>query len=86
MSNLILDKYGAFNRNSIIDYQSENHLKPVFENVLGTNEKRLKLEGTAIICEVEGINGRIYSQPHMDGQAKEIHKKHILKHSIHLAN
>lgn len=77
MSNLILDKYGAFNRNSIIDYQSENHLKPVFENVLGTNEKRLKLEGTAIICEVEGINGRIYSTPHMDGQAKKFTKTYI---------
>lgn len=67
----------ANSNKSLHDYQSENKLKPVFESVLGTNEKRLKLEGTAILCEVEGINGRVYSSRHMDNQAKKFTKKYI---------
>lgn len=78
MTKLILEGYNVQGgRKSIADYQSENKLKPVFESILGGNEKRLKLEGTAILCEVEGINGRIYSTEHMDRQAKKFTKKYI---------
>jgi hypothetical protein len=79
MSRFLLEKPNKYN--SIADYQSENKLKPVFESVingvLDPNEKRLKLEGTAIVCEVEGINGRIYSSHHMDKQARHFTKKYI---------
>ncbi len=79
MANLILEGYDVINKKGsiIADYQSENKLKPVFESVFDSNEKRLKLEGTAIICEVEGINGRIYSSDHMDRQAKKFTKNYI---------
>lgn len=79
MVNLILEGYDVINKkgSTIADYQSENKLKPVFESVFDSNEKRLKLEGTAIICEVEGINGRIYSSDHMDRQAKKFTKNYI---------
>lgn len=79
MANLILEGYDVINKkgSTIADYQSENKLKPVFESVFDSNEKRLKLEGTAIICEVEGINGRIYSSDHMDRQAKKFTKNYI---------
>lgn len=79
MPNLILEGYNLVGKkgSTIADYQSENKLKPVFESVFDSNEKRLKLEGTAIICEVEGINGRIYSSNHMDNQAKKFTKNYI---------
>lgn len=79
MPNLILEGYNIVGKkgSTIADYQSENKLKPVFESVFDSNEKRLKLEGTAIICEVEGINGRIYSSSHMDHQAKKFTKNYI---------
>lgn len=78
MSNLILEGYGEkIHKGTIADYQSENKLKPVFESVISGTEKRLKLEGTAILCEVEGLNGRIYSTPHMDRQAKHYTKTYI---------
>lgn len=77
MGKLILEGYNLNGKKSIADYQSENKLKPVFENIMGGNEKRLKLEGTAILCEVEGINGRIYSTNHMDTQAKKFTKNYI---------
>lgn len=79
MSNLILEGYNLVGKkgSTIADYQSENKLKPVFENAFNSNEKRLKLEGTAIICEVEGINGRIYSSDHMDTQARKFTKNYI---------
>ncbi len=79
MANLILEGYDVINKKGsiIANYQSENKLKPVFESVFDSNEKRLKLEGTAIICEVEGINGRIYSSDHMDRQAKKFTKNYI---------
>ena len=77
MPNLILEGYNIKGKGSIADYQSENKLKPVFESIMGGNEKRLKLEGTAILCEVEGINGRIYSTIHMDRQARKFTKDYI---------
>ena len=77
MHKLILEGYNLNGKKTIADYQSENKLKPVFENVIVGNEKKLKREGTAILCEVEGINGRIYSTEHMDRQAKKFTKNYI---------
>lgn len=79
MGKLILEGYDVVNKkgSTIADYQAENQLKPVFESVFDSNEKRLKLEGTAIVCEVEGINGRIYSTDHMDKQSRKFTKTYI---------
>ena len=79
MTRLILESRNKSRKSTIADYQAENKLKPAFESVIGgpVGEKRLKLEGTAILCEVEGINGRIYPTPHMDRQAKQFTKKYI---------
>lgn len=77
MTRLILRGYEErITKNTLGDYQRENKLTPVFESTIG-GEKRLKLEGTAIVCEVEGINGRIYSTDHMTGQAREFTKNYI---------
>ncbi|MFA5404322.1 MAG: hypothetical protein WC358_05260 [Ignavibacteria bacterium] len=79
MPNLILEGRDIVGHkgSTIADYQSENKLQPIYENVFGGHEKRLKLEGTAILCEVEGINGRIYTSSHMDNQAKKYTKNYI---------
>ena len=77
MSGLILQNQREFSgKKTLGDYQSENKLKAVFESTFN-GEKRLKLEGTAILCEVEGINGRTYSTPHMTNQCREFNKNYI---------
>jgi hypothetical protein len=77
MSKLLLqnDKESSLKK-TLGDYQSENKLAPVYENTC-KGEKRLKLEGTAILCEVEGINGRIYSTRHMSEQVRQFNKNYI---------
>ena len=76
MSNLLLQNDKESLKKTLGDYQSENKLAPVYENTC-KGEKRLKLEGTAILCEVEGINGRIYSTRHMGEQVRLFNKNYI---------
>lgn len=61
----------------ILEFNKEG-LKPLIESTLGSSKtKRLKLEGTAIVCDVEGINGRVYPTNIMDREAKKLTENFI---------
>ena len=55
-------------------------VKPLYEagyNLAGKKVKRLKLQGTAIICDVAGINGRAYPRPILEPEVNRFNEKYI---------
>lgn len=57
-------------------------LKPIYEseiNLAGDKVKNLKLEGTAIVCDVAGINGRAYPKRILEAEVKRFNNKFINK-------
>jgi hypothetical protein len=57
---------------------NKSGMKPLVESsIAGSGPKRLKLEGTAIVCDVEGINGRVYPTSVMAREAKKLTENFI---------
>lgn len=55
-------------------------LKPFYEsayNLAGKKVKRLKLQGTAIVCDLAGINGRSYPKHILEAEVSRFVKKYL---------
>lgn len=54
-------------------------MKPIYESLVGAvnKPKRLKLEGTAIVCDEPGINGRTYTTRLMSREANKYTNNYI---------
>ena len=62
----------------LAEYQNDSSLiKPVYESVTGIKEKRLKLHGTAIVCDEPGYNGRTYPTRLMTRESKKFTENYI---------
>lgn len=57
------------------------NMKPLYESAINNPSagKRLKLQGTAIVCDVPGINGRTYTTRLMSREAKKFTDNYIRK-------
>jgi len=57
-------------------------VKPIYEsemNLAGKKVKKLKIQGTAIVCDVTGINGRAYPKSILEAEVNRFVSKYIAR-------